>query len=86
MSSQRLREVLLQTDEEFRQLWEEHRELDCRLGELSRQVYRSTNEDLEKATLKKRKLRLKDRMEDIVRRHRAPAAAERAVSHPQARG
>jgi uncharacterized protein YdcH (DUF465 family) len=73
-SSQQLRENLLQTDEEFRQLAQQHRELDNRLSALSRQLYRTSNEELEKATLKKRKLRLKDQMEDIVRRRSEPSS------------
>ena len=67
--SQQLRENLLQTDEEFRRLAAQHRDLEARLGELSRQLYWTGQEEMEKATLKKRKLQLKDRMEEIVRRH-----------------
>ena len=66
--SQQLRENLLQTDEEFRRLAAQHRDLEARLGELSRQLYRTGQEEMEKATLKKRKLQLKDRMEEILRR------------------
>lgn len=69
-----LREDLLQTDEEFRQLAARHRDLDSRLDELSRQLYRTGQEEREKAVLKKRKLQLKDRMEEILRSHCAPAA------------
>jgi uncharacterized protein YdcH (DUF465 family) len=72
--SQQLRETLLQTDEEFRRLAAQHRDLDSRLGELSRQRYRTGQEEREKAVLKKRKLQLKDRMEEILRRRSAPAA------------
>ncbi len=70
--SQQLRENLLQTDEEFRRLAAQHRDLEARLGELSRQLYRTGQEELEKATLKKRKLQLKDRMEEILRQRRNP--------------
>ena len=72
--SQQLRENLLQTDEEFCRLAEQHRDLDSRLDELSRQLYRTAQEEREKAVLKKRKLQLKDRMEEILCRHSAPAA------------
>lgn len=71
--SQHLRENLLQTDEEFRRLAAEHRDLEARLGELAGQLYRTGQEELESATLKKRKLQLKDRMEEILRRRRDPA-------------
>ena len=70
--SQQLREHLLQTDSGFRQLAEQHQELDARLHELSRLDYLSQPERIEAANLKKRKLRLKDRMYDILRRHADP--------------
>ena len=70
--SQQLRDNLLQTDEEFRRLASQHRDLEARLGELSGQLYRTGQEEFEKATLKKRKLQLKDRMEEILRQRRDP--------------
>jgi len=68
--SQDLKELLLQTDEEFHQLAAKHHELEDRLNELNAKHYLSQPEQFEEATLKKRKLQLKDRMEDIIRRHR----------------
>ncbi len=68
--SQQLRDRLLQTDEEFRQLTAKHQELDTRLYQLSHQPYLSGPEQVEQVTLKKRKLQVKDRMEDVLRRHR----------------
>ena len=67
---QDLRELLLQTDEEFHQLAAKHHELEDRLHELTAKHYLSEPEQVEEVTLKKRKLQLKDRMEDILRRHR----------------
>jgi uncharacterized protein YdcH (DUF465 family) len=71
---QELKELLLKTDEEFRQLATQHHELDDRLHELSAKAYLSEPEQVEEVTLKKRKLHLKDRMEDILRRHRGGPA------------
>ena len=71
--SQDLKELLLQTDEEFHQLAAKHHELEDRLQQLTTKAYLSEPEQLEEVTLKKRKLQLKDRMEDILRRHRQPA-------------
>ena len=71
---QELKELLLKTDEEFRQLATQHHELDDRLHELSAKPYLSQPEQVEEVTLKKRKLYLKDRMEDILRRHRGEAS------------
>jgi len=59
---------LLQTDEEFHSLSDQHRQLDDRIHELTSKPYLSEPEQLEEVTLKKQKLHLKDRMEDILRR------------------
>jgi uncharacterized protein YdcH (DUF465 family) len=55
------------TDAEYQQLAARHRELEHRLSELSHKPYLSEPEQVEEATIKKRKLQLKDRMEDILR-------------------
>jgi uncharacterized protein YdcH (DUF465 family) len=68
--SPELKEQLLQTDVEFHQLATEHHELDDRLHQLIAKSYLSEPEQVEEVTLKKRKLVLKDRMEDIMRRSR----------------
>ena len=65
-----LKEELLRTDEEFHNLAARHHELDDRLHELISKHYLSEPEQLEEVTLKKKKLQLKDQMEDILRRHR----------------
>ena len=72
--SQDLKAELSQTDEEFHQLVAKHHELEDRLHELTAKHYLSEPEQLEQATLKKRKLALKDKMEDILRRHRSAQA------------
>ncbi len=79
---QELKELLLKTDEEFRQLATQHHELDDRLHELSGKSYLSEPEQVEEITLKKRKLQLKDRMEDILRRHRSQASGPFVSSSP----
>jgi uncharacterized protein len=67
---QDIKHLLLETNDEYRQLATKHHELDDRLHELSSKHYLSDTEQLEEVTLKKRKLHLKDRMEDMVRTHR----------------
>jgi uncharacterized protein YdcH (DUF465 family) len=71
--SPELKQHLVQTDPEFRDLTTVHRQLEDRLHELESKHYLSESEQLEEITIKKRKLHLKDRMEDILRRYR-PAA------------
>ena len=68
-----LRDSLLEQNKPFRQLFEQHQELDSRLNELSRQLYRTKTEELEEEVLKKRKLQLKDQMEIMIHRHRERA-------------
>ena len=80
INSHELKELLAQSDEEFRQLTTKHHELDDRLHELSAKPYLSEPEQLEEVTLKKRKLQLKDRMEEILRRRQRNATE--AVSPP----
>ncbi len=69
---QHAREVLLEQDDEYRDLAEQHRALESRLAELLGYPYRSGAEQIEEATLKKKKLHIKDRMEQILRRHLTP--------------
>ena len=82
---QDLKAQLMQTDEEFHQLADKHHQLEDRLHELTVKHYLSEPEQVEEVTLKKRKLQLKDRMEDILRRHRSDsgpfATAPRSISH-----
>ena len=70
VQTQGLKEELLRTDEEFHQLAAKHHELEDRLHQLTAKPYLSEPEQVEEVNLKKRKLQLKDRMEDILRRHR----------------
>jgi len=65
-----MKKQLLQSNDEFRQLATQHHDLDERIHSLATRQYLSEPEQLEEVTLKKKKLQLKDRMEDILRRHR----------------
>jgi uncharacterized protein YdcH (DUF465 family) len=69
-----LKAWLLRTDNEFHDLAEKHHQLEDRLHELTAKHYLSEPEQIEEVNLKKRKLQLKDRMEDILRRHRQQQA------------
>jgi uncharacterized protein len=68
---QDLKAELLRTDEEFHQLFAKHHELEDRLHELTAKHYLSEPEQVEEINLKKRKLQLKDKMEDILRRYQS---------------
>ena len=56
-----------QQSDELKQLAAQHHDLDDRLTQLSSRHYLSQPEQLEETTLKKRKLQIKDRMENIRR-------------------
>jgi uncharacterized protein YdcH (DUF465 family) len=81
--SQDLKEQLLRTDAEFRSLYDHHHELDERLRAYANMSHLSEDEQRDEVLLKKRKLMLKDRMEDILRRYAGPPAAGSSpmVSH-----
>ena len=61
-------------DEEYRQLEAQHHEYESRLGELAEKAVLSDEEQVEEITLKKKKLQIKDRMQEIARRYRVSAA------------
>jgi uncharacterized protein YdcH (DUF465 family) len=65
--AQEVKAVLLQSDDNYRQLANRHHELDTRLHELSEKHYLTATEQIEEVTLKKRKLACKDQMEEIAR-------------------
>ena len=69
--AQDVRSLLLKSNEQYRQLAELHHELDDRLHELSGRHYLSASEQLEEVRIKKRKLALKDQMEEIARGYSA---------------
>lgn len=68
-----IREKLLEVNEEYRRLNEQHREYESRLTSLTSKTVLSDEEQIEETTLKKKKLQLKDRMEAIAREARAGA-------------
>jgi hypothetical protein len=76
-----LKRELLQTDEEYRQLATQHHDLDEQIHSLTARHYLSEPEQLEEVRLKKRKLHLKDQMENILRRHTSDSQPPHAARH-----
>jgi len=64
--AQDVKHFLLQSHDQYRELAERHHALDDRLHELNERHHLSESEHVEEVTLKKRKLALKDRMEQSV--------------------
>jgi len=71
-----LKRQLLQNDKEFRELASQHHDLDEKLHYLATRNYLSEPEQLEEVTMKKRKLQLKDQMENILRRRSSSDSAQ----------
>ena len=65
-----LKRQLLANDTKFADLAHTHGEYERRLSELAELHYPSVEEQMEEATLKKKKLYLKDQMETILRRYK----------------
>lgn len=68
-----LKEHLMATDAEFRELAQQHQEYETRLTELTSLPYPTEEEMLEETLLKKKKLLLKDKMEAIMHRYKRQA-------------
>jgi uncharacterized protein YdcH (DUF465 family) len=64
--AQEAKSLLLRSNEQYRQLSERHHQLDDRLHELTALPYLTASEQVEEVTLKKRKLALKDQMEQMA--------------------
>ena len=65
-----LKHLLIETNDEYRQLASKHHTLDDRLHELESKHYLSDAEQFEEISLKKRKLQVKDQMEVMLRHYR----------------
>ena len=65
------RDQLIEINEEYRRLFDQHREYESRLTSLTSKSMLSDEEQVEEVTLKKKKLQLKDKMAAIARRLQA---------------
>ena len=75
MAQEEMKAHLMATNEEFRQLAQQHSEYARKLDALEALPHLTDEEQLEEHRLKKIKLRLKDQMEAIVSRHRTRQVA-----------
>ena len=67
-----LKDELMTNNTEFRDLAREHGRYEARLSELAALAYPSDAEMMEEATLKKKKLAIKDQMHSIMLNHQRP--------------
>jgi len=71
-----LKEQLLQTNEDYRRLAEEHQSYSDQLEEMSSRPHLSDEEKMQEVTLKKKKLLLKDQMYVMLQKHRKAIESE----------
>ncbi|MGE5239970.1 MAG: YdcH family protein [Chloroflexota bacterium] len=74
MRDEEIVELLKKDNDEFRRLYQEHRELDNQLTELSRKHYLTPEEEVEEKRIKKEKLHRKDRIAEMIREYRKQAS------------
>ena len=67
---------LLDKDPELKRYYEEHQELEKKLSEFQHKQHLSPNEELEKKRLQKLKLMGKDRIMEILGKHRQAGAIQ----------
>lgn len=65
-TQEELKAQLMETNEEFRSLIQRHAELDRRVTELEALEHLTEQEQLEEARLKKQKLHLKDKINEML--------------------
>lgn len=66
-----LKDYLINHDEKYRELADEHHKYEARLSELISLTHPSDDEQVEEAILKKKKLLLKDQMEMIAKSYKS---------------
>jgi uncharacterized protein YdcH (DUF465 family) len=62
---------LLEKNEEFKKAFEVHKNYESKLADLNSRGYLTTEDQLERKKLQKRKLMEKDRMELIIQKHKS---------------
>jgi len=74
MKDEEIISILKEENEEFRKLVEEHRKLDRYLDEMNKKRYLTSDEEIEKKKLQKKKLYYKDRIAEMIREYRKKRA------------
>lgn len=74
MKEQEIAEILTNENPSFKQLREEHQELEKRLTDLESKPYLSAEDEIEIKAIKKQKLAKKDQMAAMIREYKKAAA------------
>jgi len=67
LKEQEIKEKLLQENEEFKKINDEHHKLKTLLAEIDKKVYLTPEEEIERKKLQKQKLLKKDVMAEMIR-------------------
>jgi len=70
MDEKKIKEYLLQENEEFKRIYEEHQECEQQLAELRTRLFLFEEDRFKEKELKKKKLRLKDEMFRMIEEYR----------------
>jgi uncharacterized protein YdcH (DUF465 family) len=61
---------IIPKDQELKRLWDEHLEYEEKLDQFNKRRYLSTEEEIRRKEIQKRKLQGKDKIEEILRKYR----------------
>ncbi len=70
MSEEEIIEILKRDNEEFRKVYQEHRELDNMLSEFYKKHHLKPEEEVEMNRMKKAKLQKKDKIAEMIREYK----------------
>ncbi|GAB6184321.1 YdcH family protein [Thermodesulfovibrio hydrogeniphilus] len=71
MREEEIIEILKKENEEFRKLYEEHKQLDDIIDEMNKKPYLTPEEEIEKKRLQKEKLYKKDKIAEFIKQYKA---------------
>jgi hypothetical protein len=71
LSFEEAKEILKQENEDFARIYQKHRQLDAEVTVLEERRYLTPEEEVREKQLKKDKLRLKDKMAEMVKMYQA---------------
>ena len=66
MEDQKIKEILIEKNDEFRQIYLEHKEFEDKLFEHNNKNVRTEKDLIEEQNIKKKKLKLKDKMQKHI--------------------
>ena len=70
-------EILRKENEEYKKLYEEHKQLDHILADMDKNKYLTPEEELERKKIQKQKLLKKDRMAELIREYKQKVKSEK---------